>query len=138
MDETQPWPSDWLRGVLEVCVLRVLAEGPTYGYAVTAALADGGLGAVKGGTLYPLLKRFEVAGWVSTVWRAGEGGPGRKYYELTDAGRAALHERSAQWLAFARATSRFVAHAAQPAATASTAAAGSPSAVDIHHRGGHR
>lgn len=117
MDETQPWPSDWLRGVLEVCVLRVLADGPTYGYAITAALTDGGLGATKGGTLYPLLKRFEGAGWVSTDWRPGEGGPGRKYYELTDAGRAVLHERAAQWLAFARATSRFVAHGAGPGTT---------------------
>ncbi|MFP3712102.1 PadR family transcriptional regulator [Puerhibacterium sp. TATVAM-FAB25] len=138
MDETPPWPSDWLRGVLEVCVLRVLADGPTYGYAITAALADGELGTVKGGTLYPLLKRFEGSGWVSTAWRAGEGGPGRKYYELTDTGRAALHERSAQWLAFARVTSRFVAHAARPAGAAPTTANEDPAATDAHDRGGHR
>ncbi|QTE28218.1 PadR family transcriptional regulator [Pengzhenrongella sicca] len=92
-----PWPSDWLRGVLELCVLRVLADGATYGYAIATRLADGGVGAVKGGTLYPLLIRLENAGLVRAQWRAGEGGPGRKYYELTAAGRAELGRSAGQW-----------------------------------------
>ncbi|MDD9206873.1 PadR family transcriptional regulator, partial [Georgenia sp. 10Sc9-8] len=29
-----PWPSEWLRGVLSLCVLRTLADGPTYGYSI--------------------------------------------------------------------------------------------------------
>ena len=61
MSSDQPWPSEWLRGVLEVCVLRVLADGATYGYAIASRLTDGGLGGVKGGTLYPLLSRLERA-----------------------------------------------------------------------------
>ncbi len=52
------WPSEWLRGVLDLCVLRVLADGPTYGYAITTELARRGFGTVKGGTLYPLLGRL--------------------------------------------------------------------------------
>ena len=58
MDEQQ-WPGEWMRGVLSLCVLRVVADGPTYGYAIAARLADVGLGPVKGGTLYPILTRLE-------------------------------------------------------------------------------
>lgn len=105
------WPSEWLRGVLDVCVLRILADGPTYGYAIAARLAGGGLGVIKGGTLYPLLGRLEAGGLVTVEWRAGDGGPGRKYYDLTDAGRAELAQRAALWEAFARTTGGFVAGA---------------------------
>src|SRR5665647_3325439 len=90
------WPSGWLRGVLELCVLRSVADGPTYGYAIATHLAESGLGTVKGGTLYPLLSRFESAGLVTVEWRAGEGGPGRKYYRLTDAGRRRRAARRAR------------------------------------------
>jgi len=98
------WPSEWLRGVLDVCVLRILSGGPTYGYAIAARLADSGLGAIKGGTLYPLLGRLETSGLVTVEWRAGDGGPGRKYYELTDHGHRTLARRAAQWEAFTRTT----------------------------------
>ena len=104
MPET-PWPSEWLRGALEVCVLAVLADGPTYGYAITARLDELGLGAVKGGTLYPLLARLEQAGYVSVEWRAGDGGPGRKYFELTESGALARAHQADRWLAFTRLTS---------------------------------
>lgn len=94
------WPGEWMRGVLSLCVLRVVADGPTYGYAIAARLADAGLGSVKGGTLYPILTRLETEGLVSFAWTAGDGGPGRKFFTITDAGRRALRERSDQWHAF--------------------------------------
>ena len=95
------WPTEWLRGALEVCALAVIARGETYGYAIASELAEAGLGVVKGGTLYPLLARFEQAGIVRVEWRAGESGPGRKYYAVTEAGRAELDRRRTQWRAFA-------------------------------------
>lgn len=113
MPETSPtptarpdtaWPSEWLRGVLEPCVLRVLADGPTYGYAIAERLEALGLGRTKGGTLYPLLARMETAGLVTVEWRAGEGGPGRKYYDLTRTGHAVLAETAARWAAFTSTT----------------------------------
>ena len=105
-DGTTPgdWPSEWLRGVLGVCVLRVLSDGPTYGYAIGTALAEGGLGTLKGGTLYPLLKRLEDAGHVTIEWRAGEGGPGRKYYHLTRSGEDELARAGDQWAQFTAVT----------------------------------
>jgi len=108
------WPSEWLRGALEVCVLAVLAEGPTYGYAITARLEDLGLGTVKGGTLYPLLARLEQAGQVSVEWRAGDGGPGRKYFELTPAGAVARAQQAERWLAFTALTGAIAAGSWSP------------------------
>jgi PadR family transcriptional regulator PadR len=98
------WPSEWLRGVLEACVLRVLDDGATYGYALAERLEELGLGRLKGGTLYPLLGRMEAAGLVTVEWRAGASGPGRKYYELTDTGRDALADQTTRWTAFTTTT----------------------------------
>lgn len=102
------WPTEWLRGALGVCVLHVVAEGPTYGYAIASALADAGLGVIKGGTLYPLLARLEEAGLVTVEWRAGDGGPGRKFYALTDAGRAEHDRQTSDWRAFVQTTTTFI------------------------------
>lgn len=99
MDEDH-WPREWLRGVLGVCVVRVLLDGPSYGYAITQRLAESGLGAVKGGTLYPLLGRLEEAGHVEVEWRPGEGGPGRKYFALTASGHEYAREQAARWATF--------------------------------------
>jgi PadR family transcriptional regulator PadR len=103
------WPTEWLRGALAVCALHVIAGGPTYGYAIAAALSDAGIGTVKGGTLYPLLGRLEEAGLVSVEWRAGDGGPGRKFYALTATGRQEHERQVAEWLSFTDVTRAFVA-----------------------------
>ena len=107
--ETAPtWPGDWLRGVLELCVLGMLADGPTYGYAIAQRLAEAGLGVVKGGTLYPLLTRLETEELVEATWRAGDGGPGRKFFELTARGRAELARREVLWAEFIIRTRRLL------------------------------
>ncbi|WP_373689255.1 PadR family transcriptional regulator [Rothia santali] len=101
MKQTSEWPGEWLRGVLGFAVLRMLVDGPTYGYAIAARLEEAGFGAIKGGTLYPLLGRLEAAGAVAVEWRAGQGGPGRKYYSLTEEGRRSLEEQTGRWRRFA-------------------------------------
>jgi PadR family transcriptional regulator PadR len=94
------WPSDWLRATLGFLALRALSGGPSYGYAIISELERHGFGAIKGGTLYPLLTRYEAAGLLTTEWRAGDGGPGRKYFALTEQGRAELTRLSADWRRF--------------------------------------
>ena len=96
----QPWPRDWLSAALNVSVMRVLLDRPSYGYAITQRLAAAGLGEVKGGTLYPLLGRLEEAGHVDVEWRPGEGGPGRKYFSLTTQGEAHARSLADSWAAF--------------------------------------
>lgn len=102
------FPSDWLRGVLGLAVLRVVAAGPTYGYAISLTLAEHGFGTIKGGTLYPLLGRFEEAGHIVARWREGDGGPGRKYYQITDSGRELLLSQGRAWSGFAAHVTAFV------------------------------
>jgi PadR family transcriptional regulator len=94
------FPAEWLRGTLGLCVLGVLAHGASYGYAITQRLEEAGLGAIRGGTLYPLLARLESEALIKVDWRAGEGGPSRKYIELTEAGRTELAEHRALWHRF--------------------------------------
>jgi PadR family transcriptional regulator PadR len=104
MDATEttpgPPPSEWLRAVLSLAVLAIVAEEETYGYVVTQRLLAAGLGPVKGGTLYPVLNRLEAAGHVTSSWREGVNGPGRKFYAATEPGRAHLAERTAAWTHF--------------------------------------
>ncbi|MDR1264478.1 MAG: PadR family transcriptional regulator [Propionibacteriaceae bacterium] len=107
------WPGEWLRGTLELAVLGVIARQTTYGYQIAARLAEAGLGEVKGGTLYPLLSRLERDQLVTSRWGAGDGGPGRKYYQLTAAGSRRLAELVPAWHDFA---ARVAAAADPPAA----------------------
>ncbi|MDO4242205.1 MAG: PadR family transcriptional regulator [Actinomyces sp.] len=95
------FPSTWLKGFLELGVLAVISRKETYGYEITRSLTEAGFGTVKGGTLYPILGRLEDAALVEAQWRTEGSGPGRKYYTLTDAGRAELAERTATWHSFA-------------------------------------
>jgi len=97
-----------MRGVLSLCVLAVVAENETYGYAVAQRLQAAGLGTVKGGTLYPVLARLELEGLLVSSWREGAGGPGRKFFAITPAGLAALRERSGEWKAFAERASSLI------------------------------
>lgn len=99
-DDERDFPRDWFRGVLEPCLLALLAEGEAYGFDLAGRLRDAGMGPVAGGTLYPALLRLEKQGLVSARWQPGDGGPGRKYYELTEAGRRAGAANAARWDAF--------------------------------------
>lgn len=94
-------PPAWLRGVIELAATAVLAESDNHGYAVAQRLSEAGFGRMKGGVLYPVLARLESEGILSSTWTAGEGGPGRKVYALTDHGAQWLSAQSKQWGRFA-------------------------------------
>ncbi|MQA36505.1 PadR family transcriptional regulator [Modestobacter roseus] len=104
-----------MRGVLSLCVLRVVADGPTHGYAIAGRLAEAGLGAVKGGTLYPILTRLEAEGLATAAWEAGDGGPGRKVFTVTEAGVTALRQRAEQWHVFSERAAGLLSSPAVPA-----------------------
>jgi PadR family transcriptional regulator PadR len=95
---------DMRTGSTAVMVLRLLADEPMYGYQMVKELQarSEGYFEMEQGTLYPALHRLERDGLVRTEWQfAGEGTP-RKYYFITDAGRATLHESAAQWMDFSQ------------------------------------
>ena len=86
-------------------VLAILAKGESYGYAIlkrVRALSEGELEWTDG-MLYPLRHRLGRLGYVTTEWRTSPEGRRRKYYVLTDDGRAALADQRRQWLTVTRA-----------------------------------
>jgi len=91
--------TELLRGVLDLCLLAVMQEGPAYGYEMTKRLRARGLTIVAEGSIYPLLGRLEREGLVETYRAASEGGPPRKYYRASGAGERALDAGVAEWRA---------------------------------------
>lgn len=97
--------AQWLRGVLDLCVLATLARGESYGYQLCQSLEAAGFGAVQGGTLYPVLLRLQRAGLVTAYWREGGPGPARKYYRISADGVETLRQAGADWHTFAHGVS---------------------------------
>jgi PadR family transcriptional regulator PadR len=91
--------TELLRGVLDLCLLAVIDEGPAYGYEMTKRLRERGLAFVGEGSIYPLLGRLERDGLVETYRAASNGGPPRKYYQPSSAGRLALGLGVSEWRA---------------------------------------
>lgn len=86
-----------LRGVLDLCLLAVMGDGPAYGYEMTKRLRERGLSIVGEGSIYPLLGRLERDGLVETHRAISNGGPPRKYYSLSRQGQRALSSGIEEW-----------------------------------------
>ncbi len=86
-------------------VLAILAEEESYGYAILKRVRElsGGDFEWTDGMLYPLLHRLHRLGYVTTDWRTPPEGRRRRYYAITDEGRAASAEQQRQWVTVTRA-----------------------------------
>ncbi|HZD50140.1 MAG TPA: PadR family transcriptional regulator [Silvibacterium sp.] len=82
------------RGCLVVAVLAQLRE-EHYGYTLRKALADQGL-AIEESTLYPLLRRLETQGLLTSEWRE-EDKRNKRFYRLSDEGEAILTQLLTEW-----------------------------------------
>jgi PadR family transcriptional regulator PadR len=103
---TEPIETQLKKGVLALCVLALLSRGDGYAYDISSRLAaaiDMGEG-----TIYPLMRRLQGDGLVETYLVESPAGPPRKYYRLTDAGRASYSQQKADWAAFAGAVNDIV------------------------------
>jgi len=85
------------RGVIGPCILALLAHGPRYGLEIVRELDSAGQLLSSQGTLYPLLNRLYDVGLVSSYWEVADNERRRRYYEITDAGRAELDEFRSDW-----------------------------------------
>lgn len=86
------------KGVLELCVLVLLDKQDRYGYELVQKISD--QIAISEGSVYPLLRRLTKEGYFSTYLKESSEGPSRKYYALTEEGRAYLHQLLAEWKQF--------------------------------------
>ena len=82
------------RGSLTMAVLGCL-KTPHYGYALLQTLQENQV-TIEANTLYPLLRRMESQGLLSSSWDTTESRP-RKYYSVSPAGEQVLHGLLAEW-----------------------------------------
>ena len=100
------------KGVLELCVMALLAHEDGYAYDIASRLAAAiGMGE---GTIYPLMRRMQSDGLVKTYLEESTSGPPRKYYQLTRAGHAALAAQRAEWNAFTASVAKVLSDAREP------------------------
>ena len=84
------------KGLVEYCILSILARREAYPSDILAELKEADMIVVEG-TLYPLLIREKNQGLLAYRWVESTQGPPRKYYYLTEKGREALAEMDAAW-----------------------------------------
>lgn len=89
--------SQLMRGTLEGCILMIISEKVTYGYEIMLSLKQQGFDDVSEGTIYPLLLRLEKQKSITSELLPSPLGPKRKYFSITEAGRAYLNSFVKCW-----------------------------------------
>jgi PadR family transcriptional regulator PadR len=84
------------KGTLEFCILAIVSKKDCYASDIINTMKEKNLIVVEG-TLYPLLTRQKNAGLLHYRWEESRQGPPRKYYALTDKGKAYLSELQGSW-----------------------------------------
>lgn len=90
--------SQFFKGILEGCILKVIYDKEVYGYEIAETLKEYGLQDVSEGTIYPLLLRLEKNGLLTSEKKPSPYGPNRKYYSLSDKGIEELNYFYENWL----------------------------------------
>jgi|SRR6202047_1115382 PadR family transcriptional regulator PadR len=88
-----------LRGTLDMLILKIVALGPSHGYAIAQRLRQisNDFFTVHQGSLYPALHRLEDRGWLQADWRDTDTGREAKFYSLTKKGRKQLESEVLGW-----------------------------------------
>lgn len=86
------------KGVLELCVLAMLDKKDCYGYELVNIISENIQ--ISEGTIYPLLKRLKDDGYLKTYLEESNEGAPRKYYQLTQSGKAEKNNLKTEWKKF--------------------------------------
>ena len=89
-----------LRGYTDAIILSQLVNQDSYGYRIQKDVSDktaGGLN-LKEATLYTAFRRLEQAGLIVSYWGGEQQGARRRYYSITETGKAKLQEEQNQWM----------------------------------------
>ena len=82
------------KGILDICVLSVLRKEPSYGYQIIQDVSQ--CIEVNDSTMYPILRRLETTGCVTTYSNEYNGRM-RKYFTITQTGINKIEEFLAEW-----------------------------------------
>lgn len=89
--------SQLLKGVLDMCLLAIIAEEPSYGYEMVRKLHERGLSLASEGSIYPLLSRLQRQDLIEGYLVASTEGPRRKYYRILPDGEERLTAWQTEW-----------------------------------------
>jgi len=96
------WATQLRKGLLELCILNIVAQEEVYGYDLVKRLIElPGLGIAEG-SIYPLLSRMRKVGLLTARLEESPNGPARKYYALTPEGRVCWETMNLHWDGLAR------------------------------------
>jgi PadR family transcriptional regulator PadR len=97
-----------VQGTLDMLVLRTLDRGENHGWGIAQHIerTSEEVLRVEEGSLYPALRRLEVAGEVSAQWGLSENNRRARFYRLTARGRRRLFAEQRRWSALAAAIAR--------------------------------
>lgn len=96
INNTDNVKSQMRKGILEYCILGILNKKDSYASSIIAELKEAKIIVVEG-TLYPLLIRQKNQGLLTYRWEESTQGPPRKYYSITEKGKAQLAEMDMVW-----------------------------------------
>jgi len=100
-ESSDAFASDLLRGHTDTIVLGVLRDADRYGFEIYKTIRDAtdGRYEIKEATLYATFRRLDKDGLVEAYWGDETQGGRRKYYRITDAGRAVYRQNVLDWTA---------------------------------------
>jgi PadR family transcriptional regulator, regulatory protein PadR len=90
---------EFLKGTLDMLILKVVAAGPIHGYAISQRIQQisRDFFQVPQGSLYPALHRLEEQDWLEAQWKDTSTGREAKFYTLTRKGRKQLETEMSNW-----------------------------------------
>lgn len=98
--------------LLDACALAILSRGDTYGYEITQSMKQAIV--VSESTLYPVLRRLQKGNYCQTYDEPYQG-RNRRYYSITEEGKAKLEEYKQQWIDYKTAIETFLGDGGDPA-----------------------
>jgi transcriptional regulator len=91
--------AEFLKGTLDMLILKIVAAGSIHGYAISQRIQQisKDFFQVPQGSLYPALHRLEERGWLAAEWKDTSTGREAKFYKLTRVGRKQLDTEVLNW-----------------------------------------
>lgn len=88
------------KGIIEMCVLALISKQDMYGYEIVQNIAS--YTEINEGTVYPILRRLTMEEYFITYLKESTIGPARKYYHITEKGKAYYMSLKRDWNDFAK------------------------------------
>ncbi len=96
------------KGIIEMCVLALIARRDMYGYEIVQNIAE--FTEINEGTVYPILRRLTNEEYFVNYLKESTFGPARKYYHITEKGKAYLGSLEQDWSEFSIMVNKILNH----------------------------